>query len=1393
MVEFASKDTAEKVAKAEYRKTMELLEEIDLLSSDIESRTPGKDDVIELADYQLLMGYVDALIGQAPGGSPQNASGVIEALRVKGKPEDPLAPSFIQFIEKRLAKPLEPLREHKVVYDAAKEPVSIDALQIPSYARKYLELELALKFKKDAGTTDFSSNREDFRALKIHPTGFFLPEAKAELAELATLYPGVLDDQPRFQSEAAITKNETDELGSFIIDYLNKTLGEEQARKVIDDRIDWFVDNLDALTNLLRVTQSYEGNKPSDIDIPEGVVDLQKALSAALELKKKLLKQKQITPSLDENAPFKDYNSTEDRFRQLLEILNLVMDIEKTPQFTVWKEQIIKGFIVTPDGKAPVDFDTFLDRSKKTLDAKTKLDDASDVAALHRVLDFLEAQQSIIGLTEYEQNPDAKFNSHLQEAKNKYLSAQIARVKELIAKDNELKGRSESDEVHKESNLVKEELVRLMFNELQKKNPNLPNFREMKDYVERAPNGFASFMQELLIAIGEYIINPVFNATASSGATDVPLPKGEVSLWTNLKFKVTSRDITGEDSLETFFRDFPWADIMPGVSQATIDSEWLDLWKYRFLHIEAMHNYARDLAAMSGKFQSPDNPEEIVGIFGKEKTEGGGYFHWDLPAFYKRKHSGSSTSKAEQELSRVFDKTEGEETYWRVPELVNYFTSGVERELPDLVYLSRSDKKTELSRLREKLIRKIPEGTRLKRPDGTYSDEALIQIGWDMAIWTMMVTLRIFDYDDDGLDSKFAWYVNTGEYATKVTHGKMNTGYEWRDTGVEQVNRIWPTRADFIHFYVDLSPDKYVRYQLEDVIAEKQTLIDKMNSEPNAEKKEDLKRRIAQISKFIIETRQVGVGEYQDLQSLGSLNDIQRRLESMPQPGEAGTTPVDEEEYDRLSSFLAQVKDKLTELRAVRPELTEDQIFDQLRKFAQNVAVNDRYRIIKIKPEFSALRGPNPAEWPDITEMTYIRIPESYIKYSWRKAGSNPRRADFIAMTDRQIMDSMIDPEYVKYGSITPTHARTWAGAASDGKKWMDFLKTRDTKAVFTPIHESPLAKHNIHKRTHLSDFKTDLERTMRSATAYIVTGLNKLGLSEDISSQAEALDRKLREDVVITHMTIDDLAKKQSEGGMGFSEITQSGARYYCEKINTGAGPVYKDGEVIEDAQPVTEMWLNVFRKPYHGVHIREVGHGRKHKKVLVHETIRELRNRITDPKKLRAAKATVVPEGIRLAADIALSVDTKGGSMHQAAQNQFVVESFIIAVGLYLDQYRYKSVEGETEIPFDPGLLETVRHEVETISGAEAMDFAHRELFLQMCDMTFESFLGADFGGDNFDGALNKKIVRSYGRGLVEQMMRDRGLIGTKEQYVVDTHYYKSSWTKVGEVAEKDKKSGH
>lgn len=1367
MTEFASENEVTKVASTEYTETRELLDEVAAVVEDLEKRLVARNEKIDESDFKLLYSYAQA--------TANRAFDVITKLVTNGLSEADIS-DFKKYVIKRLNVSLDKIGQLKAEHTAGKHPIVLDALQIPDFISDYLDFRTALFKEKRGGKTDFTDRKDNFRALKVHPSAFFVEGSQKALNKLVGEYPGILDDTAPYQDKAQLSDTEPAALGSVLIDFVDADKIDELTRWLIGAK--GTEDNTEAFINLLKLTQSFEGNEPGQIEVPEGLLELGKALKKVLAEKQRLLNEKRISPSINENAPLEKYSLTEARIYELLQIIELITDPARFPQFTTWRDEVIRKHIVYVEGKSETTYEDFLQDVQHKIDTGVKLED-EELKALTQVQGFLQNQQPLIRAVQYPTEPGSKFNEQLKTVKLTYLTAEMERVQQLLDKDDSARNKKNVNAVMAENRGYELEAVNLMYDKVRELNRQMPAFLEAREYVRK--NGINKFMEEVVLGLSNYITETLFNATVSTGRQPMGLPKSTVDIWGH-EFNVPSREMDVNKTLETFFTSFPWMEVMDGISEDAV-TEWVRVWKYRVLHIQSMHNYAREIDA-TGNWQSPDNPEKIVGVIGTDKGDAGGYFHWDLPYFNKRTYKRDSSSKVQREFYNVFQSSEpefdGMETYWRMPDLVHYFISGIEREIPDMVFRSRADKKTEFMRVQENLIARIPERFRMRDDDGNYRDDNLIDIAWKVATWQMLVLLRTFDYDDDGLDSKLAWYINTGQYAAKVLHGRPNTDYEWRDTSVE-LNCVWPTRADFIHMYVELPPDRYVSYTIDEVIAEKKRLEAQMKGATDSAKRSELQKRVSQISRFIIETRQVAVGEFEDIGSLDEIDHLGKRIkqlsELMYDTDAAGRKvprqpdkirPADQKEYDRLTYLHS----KLTKLKA-RLEAagkTSEEVLAAVRREAMNLAVDDRYLLVRVKPEHAMLHDPdNPR---DIDEMTFIRVPRSYLEYSQRRAdlSGDPARADLIVLSDRQINDSLLDTRYVRYDTITSKHAETWAGVAKDGKIWMDFVKTRDTKAVFPPIHDTHAAKEGIHRKTLMSDFPEDVKAKWRR--------IRTLGKNpEQLAEEGERLDRELRSRVIITHVTIDDITKK--EDGMGFSKITQAGARYYFDKMSTGAGPNLPG----EDVQLVTELWLNVFRKPFHGM-VESHGH-------MAPGTIRELRLKYKDAKKLREEKATPVPEGVRVAADIALTVDQEGRSLHQAAQNQLIVESFLIAVGLYLDQYRYKSVEDGHSVPFQADMLETVYKDISTISSAKPMDFAHRELFLKMCDMMLESFLGEEFGGEigDQDVRLDKKIVRDYGRAAVEQMMRDRGIVGTLEQYVVDTHFYKHDWPKIGEVAQKDK----
>jgi hypothetical protein len=1318
MTEFLREDEIKKVASAEYPKFRDYMEEVDTISEHLETIfTP--EQPIEHYEYLNLIAYIRAT--EVAGRS------VVDRLAVNGLPND--AESFISYVQKRLTLALDRIRNHSIVFEPSQPPIQVSALNIPLYSFAELWLHYGLQLAKKGGDTDFSPYREQFREVKILPAAHFLPELKQELANISAAYPGLLDDQPPLVEQAKLEeipgiKSEVSALERIISDKLGGTTD-----------ISWIKDNPDALVKFLELTQVFEGSRTQKLQNTVILTQLRRALEMLIQRVEELREQKLINAKINELEELDRYDLTETRVQEIFEVIDLILNIEQSPQFEVWRDWTVEGirlFGSIPNGES---LNSFLSRTHGKVDANVQLV-APEAEDLQRVLEYFEAQRELISRLRYSDPNNSGFNNRLEQSKTAYINQRIQEINDLIEANSGLgAGPTRKQQTDVESRIESGNLrvVLGIYQRLREFNPEIPEFETLH------PGLFDKFMQELILGINMYH-QQVFGRTSSAGNTSRGLPGESTDLWGGEKFVV--QDIEGETPLSVFFMDFPWEKIMGDKLTHEEKLHWVNtLWKMRFVAITQRHNYAHAFRdKIEPTVHSPDEPERVRQLIA-DKVNDGGIQAYDMTYFHKRRY------KPGEPLHEILGD---EEEYWRVPEIMNFFIHWIEREVPNY---STGDPSTEdaLRLVKDDIIARIPEEYRIKDTKGNYRDLDLIENTWMTAIWTMYPTLRIFDYDDGALAYRTSRYINTGEYGPKVTIGRTNSAERWSDTGVQQLNRIWVPRSQFNHAYVELRPEYYKRYTIDDLIQEIEEMEAKIQTATGSQKRQ-LQRRVKELDKFLIDVRQVSVGEYQDVRGVKGFGKLEERLEELK---EIATTPYDQEQYDSFKSYYDYLKS--VEQKARTNHEPPAEIDRLIRRAAHRYAINERYVIMRIKPEYTALKG----SVTDIKDQLPIRVPVTYFEHAREMSlRNNPKaavrgaeRANFIALSDDQIVKSMIDPGLVRYDSYSPANGIRWAGMAKDMAVWYEFLDLSKKDGVFPPIHESGLSG-KIARKTKYFNLPGQMRMTVEQLKAM---------LPGDKSNSAANLDRYLRNQLTILNIEKDDFTVL-----MKFDKVTKAGMRYASGKLMR-CGPQFEGEEQMSSG----ELWVEMFRREF-----QDDG-----------ETFTELRNRL-DASALKEAKRTYVPDWIRLSADLVFQKDENGNPRRNAALNQMVVEAFMISVGMYLDRYRYKSIEEGHKFPFFADILDASTAQIHTVTpGMKPMDFAHRELFLTLCENALASFLGPDFGGEDFESGQDKKIVRNYTRKFVEQMMYDRGLIGTPEQYLIDMAYYKNEFGKVKQASDKGK----
>lgn len=1362
MVEFLNEADIEAVASTElkdYRATAEALKaSTEWVSQDFDKTTP--------IDNARFVGVLDAVED-----SIAEAQRVVDKAVSNGLPEGHIN-NFSRYVRKKTADAVSLIRKHKAITEVGGHPVLIDSLRIPIYAEEKLRLYTELSRDKRAGSADFSSRREHFRLLKILPLAQLSPETKTTLDAFSAGYTDLSDTKPphvelaELQTvRAGVAVDEVDALELLLTDKFPGT------------DVSWIKGNPNVLVKLLELTQSFEGNSVKKIGNLDGLRQLKAALEKVKEITLSLEEKAKFVPGTDIDDELNKFNlsgnrATGDHFKridELLEVINTILEVENTPQFAVWRDSVAKNILlygVVANGET---YDEFLKRVDKKVRSQTQLDDA-EVKDLQRILEHLDAQEDIITRINYPEDSGADFNKKLHELQRNFIRQEEQKVSDLLQQDSERgtgPSRLDKDSIKGQIAEGKLRIVQGIYERLQELNDQLPPFEDLRPIENpgspEAHKKFRAFMQELILALSTHFMD-VFNRTASSGGTKRQLPSESISLWGKEKFKA-AQGIEGDDTLDVFMRDFPWDQLMPGIS-ADEKKSWIDLWKLRIVHIEQMHNYAYGFRTeIEVRAHKPDEVENVLKLI-SGKVNDGGLFRPDMDAFYSRHR--------EDDGSLINKYIGPEEDYWRVPEMVNFFIHWIEREVPDY---STGNPPTEdaLNAAKSRIISRIPKEYRIFDAKGKPRDAEIVEMAWLVAFWTLYPTFRIFDMDDGALAFKTSRLVNTGEVGTKYTFGRTNTADRWADSGVQHLNRIWPPRSLFIHAYAEMPAHVYETYslqQLEDELRDLQAKI--KNPAAHGLDKADvpgLVLRERELEKFIIETKQLGTGEYQKISGVDDILEIEQKIAEIEKAIDdlvKAKEPVGDFEKLQLANFkeLARELRRAERLSKAAGD-SKDVINAKVRSAAVRYGVAQRYVLLRIKPEYTALKPQDPTSPTlDVREMAPIRVPTAYFDHASAMANrpkAVPGRENLIALSDDQIIRSRIDPALVRYDTLTPAHGTRWAAAAQDMLVWNDMLDGTKKDGVFTPIHDAHLDS-KINRKSKYSRVAENVRMFGERLRARFTSDPRQI---------AQELDEYLRGEVVITQLERDDFAVN-----MKFDRITKTGMRYAGPKL-MACGPQLEGEE-----QMITgELWSEMFRRLYRKEHDGHV------------ETFTDLRKHSPEANALNKKKKTPTPPGIRLSSDLLNMVNAEGKPIFKnAAQNQMVVEAFMMAVAMYLDRYRYKSIEeGHGGLEFFGDQLEATKSQIHTVTpGVEPMDFAHRELFIQLCEAAFESFLGPDFGGEDFDENLDKKIVRVYTRKAVEDMMRDFGIIGSTEQYVVDMVYFKNDFAKHKEVADAKKSEG-
>ena len=161
---------------------------------------------------------------------------------------------------------------------------------------------------------------------------------------------------------------------------------------------------------------------------------------------------------------------------------------------------------------------------------------------------------------------------------------------------------------------------------------------------------------------------------------------------------------------------------------------------------------------------------------------------------------------------------------------------------------------------------------------------------------------------------------------------------------------------------------------------------------------------------------------------------------------------LDHERYTQLVELTARIA---AALAAAKPGDNRDDI---VMRTASDFAIGKRYKVIKIKPQYTSL-GYGGSQNANIQRLP-IAIPVDRIKKVKKKVFVNgverevvvevAKQTPFQALRDSQLH---ISNDTVDWGSFPQNSNQSYVGFHGEAKRWFEMVDLNDNDAIFAPIH----------------------------------------------------------------------------------------------------------------------------------------------------------------------------------------------------------------------------------------------------------------------------------------------------------------------------------------------------
>lgn len=1367
MAEFLNEHQIQTVASTEYPAAVRKLDDLDAVAAIFETLP-----VLEQRNYRALVKFLRDL--------EADALKVVQKIISNGISVEDTQP-FINYVHKRADRAMQPLANKQVTYDASKPPTPLCSLALAQFLSQKLELQARLiKATKDG--TPIGDHKNDYLMVKYEPAAIILPEIQADLAAVVATYPGIIDDHPPLADQAVLdpaarsvtykdgsgatkTENETEQQS--ILRLVQDWLSEDASRK-FDTR--WISNSNEVLLNYLKATQQYgdlSGTAPAHPEVIEKKDRLLQLRQVLGDLQRRAVEEAKEAKysGLPPDAAYTQYGLTEARVKELIAVLDMIIEIKNTPPVQAWRNSLHDGIRIytNPAGERISQFIERIKHKQKINDTLTD-DDTRDIIAARQLL---AQRRSAIPLL---QLPDASGGKYMTEL----LQAYDAEVEELEQELDEITLKTKIDK-GAEADTSEESFKAAMqvYKFLRSENPRLPEIRQPRDLEQYE---YLDFMREVELAIYMYLERQVFTKAINSASTGVFEVPGAGGVGNLLETKFTDVDEHKKTDFDIFFRYFPFTFLkdVPVTEEKRIRDEW----ELRLIAFSTVFNKA---AAVR---------QALL-----DKGEAGG-----LAAMGAYNSAfGTGEGKSNDPTSSPFDS-------WVISATHKEGFGGFQFLVPQIGLLYRQLFRTRLGDINEtkdpdirgKLQAVKDEGERIifsspkygeKRPDGSYVYAAAVTLGYKYALSWYVASGEWYTHDKGGIATKLIEFFGYNEVMAKYLDPDTPNTLKKLPASASEVGMLIPPRSEGVHLIVHIPASQVEVLSTQQVIDE----IYRLDRSPNPVDK----KNASFLRKEVNDARRNSVLPGQDLTGLSSFEDAEQVIQALTNyadrqdslGGDPSTPPQAKLVHKYLANtyraYVTKLQQAFSRIKADPTYPTSEEKRARLIFESGNFSADTQYRFIRMKPSARVLADVN-------TDSVYsmpVAVPNSafHLARSLGKPGSEM----LLSLPMRTVEMLGVHPNY--YGPDASQYQNTaYAGMLKNIEYFFETISPNPSSGI-----RSLLKAKGFRRRAYSEE---QLARDMKARAKILLEANNlirfelglperirkyeegerKKGTSEDeikrgaarlkaevdnrYEEHARALFEELYDDnhhglVGVYEIKQDDIFKGTS--GEGDSQVARVNLGYVTQGVRYYLGPLFSLGALhpgAGKAVPSTELLRKVLNTSYEdelGFFGDLIGRG-----VGQSEMKRVLTAAAAEPHFALVAGAVGYGEGGSeyISADLALNTALYIFSL-QYLQH-------------FMDKFRPKPNEGQRMLALlTDDDVDHYAEKVKTVMDQEPLKPEEIAAFIEVCKVVSYVFrTSTEFGADKGIGpvSVDDGITMAY------KILQKAGIFRGRQGYLIMLSHY-------------------